>query len=101
MSTRLSAGRVPAIYEFIRTWIGWQYLAVVMVLFSRKTVGWSARSTIHREPVMNAGLMAVRCRRPRGTPIHSDQGAQYESDAWRRFCRTNHLEPSMSCESNC
>ena len=57
--------------------------------------------TIHRELVLNAVLMAVRRRRPRGTLIHSDQGTQYGSDAWRRFCRSNHLEPSMSRKGNC
>jgi putative transposase len=45
--------------------------------------------------------MAVRQRRPRDTIIHSDQGTQFESDAWRRFCRANHLEPSTSRQGNC
>ena len=44
---------------YIRTWQGWLYLAVVMDLFSRKIVGWSAGSTIHRELVLDAVLMAV------------------------------------------
>jgi putative transposase len=86
---------------YIRTWQGWLYLAVVMDLFSRKVVGWSTGPTIHRELVLDAVLMAVRRRRPRGTLIHSDQGTQYGSDAWRRFCRSNHLEPSMSRKGNC
>jgi putative transposase len=86
---------------YIRTWQGWLYLAVVMDLFSRKIVGWSAGPTIHRELVLDAVLMAVRRRRPRGTMIHSDQGTQYGSDAWRRFCCSNHLEPSMSRKGNC
>lgn len=86
---------------YIRTWQGWLYLAVVMDLFSRKVVGWSAGPVIDRELVLNAILMAVRQRRPRGTIIHSDQGTQYGSDAWRRFCRDNHLEPSMSRRGNC
>ena len=51
--------------------------------------------------MLDAVLMAVRRRRPRGTLIHSDQGTQYGSDAWRRFCRSNHLEPSMSRKGNC
>jgi putative transposase len=51
--------------------------------------------------VLNAALMAVRRRRPRGTIIHSDQGTQFGSDAWRRFCRANQLEPSMSRKGNC
>jgi putative transposase len=40
-------------------------------------------------------------RRPRGTLIHSDEGTQYGSDAWRRFCRSNHLQPSTSRKGNC
>ncbi|SFZ79525.1 IS3 family transposase, partial [Chitinimonas taiwanensis] len=33
--------------------------------------------------------------------IHSDQGSQYGSDDWRRFCAANRLEPSMSRRGNC
>jgi transposase InsO family protein len=96
---------------YIRTWQGWLYLAVVMDLFSRRIVGWSAGPTIHRELVLDALLMAVRRRRPllmavrrrrpRRTVIHSDQGTQYGSDAWRRFCRSHRLVPSMSRRGNC
>ena len=86
---------------YIRTWQGWLYLAVVMDLFSRKIVGWSAGPSIQGELVLDAVLMAVRSRRPRHTVIHSDQGTQYGSDAWRRFCRSHHLEPSMSRKGNC
>jgi putative transposase len=82
---------------YIPTWQGWLYLAVVMDLFSSLIVGWAATPTIHRELVLNAVLMAVRRRRPRGTLIHS----QFGSDAWRRFCRSNHLEPCMSRKGNC
>ncbi len=86
---------------YVRTWQGWLYVAVVMDLFSRKIVGWSASSSIHRELILDAVLQAVRRRRPRGTIIHSDQGSQFGSDAWRRFCRSNRLEPSMSRKGNC
>jgi putative transposase len=86
---------------YIRTWQGWLYLAVVMDLFSRKIVGWSTRPTIARELVLDAVMMAVRRRRPKRAVIHSDQGSQFGSDDWRRFCRTNHLEPSMSRRGNC
>lgn len=63
---------------YIRTWQGWLYLAVVMGLFSRKIVGWATKPTIGRALVLEAVMMAVRQRRPRG--IHSDQGSQYGSD---------------------
>jgi putative transposase len=86
---------------YVRTWQGWLYVAVVMDLFSRLIVGWAATPTLHRDLVLNAVLMAVRRRRPRGTLIHSDQGTQFGCDAWRRFCRSSHLEPSMSRKGNC
>src|SRR6185436_12146099 len=77
---------------YIRTWQGWLYLAVVMDLFSRKIVGWATAPTIHREVVLNAVLMAVRTRRPRGTVIHSDQGTQFG----RRVAAVLPLEPSRT-----
>ena len=86
---------------YIRTWQGWLYLAVVMDLFSRKIVGWATRPTIARELALDAVMMAVRSRRPKQALIHSDQGSQYGSDDWRRFCKTNGLEPSMSRRGNC
>lgn len=86
---------------YIRTWQGWLYLAVVIDLFSRRIVGWAAKPTIHRELVLEAVTQAVKRRRPRNALIHSDQGTQYGSDAWRRFCKANRLEPSMSRRGNC
>ena len=86
---------------YIRTWQGWLYLAVVLDLFSRKVIGWSVSSTINRELVLDSLLMAVRTRQPKGTIIHSDQGSQFGSDAWQRFCRANRLKPSMSRKGNC
>ena len=67
----------------------------------RKIVGWSSGPIIHAELALNAVLMAVLRHRARGTVIHSDQGIQYASDAWRRFCRPHHLTPSMSRKANC
>lgn len=86
---------------YVRTWEGWLYLAVVMDLFSRRIVGWSTKPTLARELVLDAVLMAVWHRHPKNTLIHSDQGSQYGSDAWQRFCREHRLEPSMSRRGNC
>jgi len=86
---------------YIRTWEGWLYLAVVLDLFSRKVIGWAVAPTIGRALVLDAVLMAVRRRRPKKAIIHSDQGSQYGSDDWRRFCSTNGLIPSMSRRGNC
>ncbi len=86
---------------YVRTWDGWLYLAVVMDLYSRRIVGWSTKPPMARELVLDAILMAVRRRTPTHTLIHSDQGSQFGSDAWRRFCHAHHLEPSMSRRGNC
>ena len=72
-----------------------------MDLFSRKVIGWSVRPAIVKELVLDAVLMAVRKRKPKKALIHSDQGSQYGSDAWRRFFQSHHLEPSMSRRGNC
>lgn len=85
---------------YVRTWEGWLYLAVVMDLYSRRIVGWSTKPTLAQDLVLDALLMAVRRRQPQHVLIHSDQGSQFGSDAWRRFCRTHHLEPSMSRRGN-
>lgn len=87
---------------YLRTWQGWLYLAAVMDLFARKIVGWSMKATLSRSLVLDALLMAIWRRRPRsGVLVHSDQGSQYGSDDWLRFCRAHHITPSMSRRGNC
>jgi putative transposase len=87
---------------YIRTWQGWLYLAVVLDLHLRMVIGWSMKPTLARDIVLDALLMAVWKRKPRQKVIiHSDQGSQYSSDDWQRFCRTNKLLPSMSRRGNC
>ncbi|WP_395165594.1 IS3 family transposase [Klebsiella variicola] len=88
---------------YIRTWQGWLYLAVVIDLFARNVVGWSMKPTLSRELALDA-LMRWRVwrRKPDGeVVVHSDQGSQYGSDDWQRFCRANNLAPSMSRRGNC
>ncbi len=87
---------------YVRTWQGWLYLAVVVDLFARKVVGWSMKPSLSRELAMDALLMAVWRRKPAGrVVVHSDQGSQYGSDEFKRFCQANNLEPSMSRRANC
>jgi putative transposase len=86
---------------YVRTWEGWLYLGVVMDLYSRRIIGWSTKTTLARTLVLDAVLMAVKRRHPKKALIHSDQGTQYGSDDWLRFCRSHGLEPSMSRKGNC
>jgi putative transposase len=87
---------------YIRTHEGWLYLAAVMDLYSRRVVGWSMQPTLARELVLDSLLMAVWRRRPKSEVIlHSDQGVQFGSDDFVRFCRDHQLKPSMSRRGNC
>lgn len=87
---------------YIRTWQGWLYLAVVLDLYARKVVGWSMKPTLSRELALDALLMAVWRRKPDGRVlVHSDQGSQYGSDDFKRFCAAHSLETSMSRRGNC
>ena len=87
---------------YIRTHEGWLYLAVVIDLYSRAVIGWSMQSTMKTEMVLDALLMAVLRRRPKQSVIiHSDQGSQFGSDDFSRWCNEHHLVPSMSRRGNC
>ena len=78
------------------------HLAVVMDLYARRIVGWCMKPSLARGLVLDAILMAVWRRRPSaGLISHSDQGSQYGSDDFQRFCRTHRLEPRMSRRANC
>lgn len=86
----------------IKTLEGWLYLSVVIDLYSRRVIGWSMKTTLHRDIALDALLMAVWRRRPNQRVIvHSDQGSQFSSDDWARFAREHNLDPSMSRRGNC
>ena len=86
---------------YIRTHEGWLYLTAVIDLYSRMVVGWSMNSSMATELVLDALTMAVWRRRPTGpVMIHSDQGSQFGSDDFARWCKDNQLVPSMSRRGN-
>lgn len=67
-----------------------------MDLYARNIVGWSMKPTIARELVLDALLMALWRRRPtEGVLVHSDQGSQFGSDDWMRFCRAMLASPHL------
>ena len=87
---------------YIKTHEGWLYLCVVIDLFSRRVVGWSAQSRMTTDLALQALLMAVWRRKPDGNVmVHSDQGSQFTSCKRQTFLRQHNLEPSMSRRGNC
>lgn len=60
------------------------------------------KTSLRREIVLDALLMAVWRRKPKDTVlVHSDQGSQYGSFDCRKFLEKHNLEPSMSRRGNC
>jgi putative transposase len=69
---------------FLRTGLGWRYLAVVMDCHSRRILGWSLRAQRDLELTLAALNHAVRSRRSvQGLTFHSDRGSEYGAYAFR------------------
>ncbi|WP_437492351.1 IS3 family transposase [Sorangium sp. So ce1014] len=87
---------------YIPTGEGWLYLAVILDLFSRRVVGWSASATNDRALALAALTPALRARRPApGLVHHSDRGSPYASDDYRGVLGAHGLIPSMSRAGDC
>jgi putative transposase len=87
---------------YIKTHEGWLYLSVVIDLFSRRVVGWSAQPRMTTDLALQALLAAVWRRKPKArVMVHSDQGSQFTSREWQVFLSQHNLEPSMSRRGNC
>lgn len=81
---------------------GWLYLAVIMDIYSRKIVGWSAGSSLSTNLIIKALRMAVLHRNPsEGIILHSDRGSQYTSRTFRKLLKSNKITQSMSSSGNC
>jgi putative transposase len=75
---------------------------VVIDLYAGAVVGWSMKATMATELVLDALTMAAWRRRPKAEVIiHSDQGSQFASGHFNRWCKDNALLPSMSRQGNC
>ncbi|GJG89817.1 transposase [Gemmatimonadetes bacterium T265] len=64
----------------VATWRGFVYVAFVLDAFSRRIVGWRARTTMRTELVLDALEQALHDRETDGRLVHhSDRGSQYVS----------------------
>ncbi len=87
--------------KYVRSWQGWLYLAAVVDCYSRRVVGWSMRTDLEAELVVDALEMAVARRRPRaGLVHHSDQGSQYVSLIFGERCRDVGVQLSMGSKGD-
>lgn len=82
--------------NYVPTWEGWLFLAVVMDACTKRIVGWSMRDDLKAEIVIDAlGMATTRGKPEPGLIHHSDRGAQYRSLAFGRTLRDCGILASM------
>lgn len=87
---------------YLRLEDGFLYLAVVIDIFTREVVGWSMQRSMRTELVLDALESAMAKTSPDTEVIfHSDRGSQYASEAYRKYCSSKAVLPSMSRRGNC
>lgn len=87
---------------FIPTKEGWLFLCIVLDLCSRRIVGWSMRSDMKADLVIDALRMAIKMRKPSpGLVFHSDCGGQYKARKFRSLLRRHRIRQSMTHAGNC
>ena len=87
---------------YVLTREGWLYLAVILDLFSRRVIGWTADGRIDQGLVAEALRQALNTRNPAlGLLHHSDRGVQYAAHDYQRLLREHGIVCSMSRKGNC
>lgn len=82
---------------YIKTKIGWVYLAVVIDLFNREIIGYAVSKKINTELVKHALANAIAKNGiEEGLVFHSDRGCQYASKGFRKMLKINGIIGSMS-----
>ena len=87
---------------YLRTAEGWMYLAIVMDLYSRRTVGWHIDKRMTTDLICKAMIKAVNLRQPKtGLVFHSDRGSQYTSKWYRGLLKRYGVRASMGDVGAC
>ncbi|MBB4226180.1 putative transposase [Variovorax guangxiensis] len=88
-------------FTYIRIATGFCYLAAILDACSRKVVGYAISRNIDTTLALAALRSAVQSRRPApGCIFHTDRGAQYASETYRRALQEAGLRGSMSSPGN-
>jgi transposase InsO family protein len=87
---------------FIRTRVGFLYLAVLLDLYARRVIGWCMHDRPNLELTLRALDMALAHRRPTpGLVHHTDQAPLYAAYQYRKRMHDHGLVASMSGRGNC
>jgi transposase InsO family protein len=88
-------------------WVGkWQYLCVIIDLYSRKVIAWKFSPHMQASLVTDTLQQAVSSRKintkmETGLLFHSDQGSQYSSNDVQKYLQHHNITQSMSRRANC
>jgi putative transposase len=86
---------------YIRITAGFVYLAVILDAWSRRVISYTLGRQIDTRLALAALRAAIETRRPpRGCIHHSDRGAQYAAEPYRRELAEHGLVGSMSRRGN-
>ena len=88
--------------SYIWTVEGWLYLAIVLNLYARRSVGCATSDRLKKDLALKALRRAIALRQPEpGLIHHLDRGSQYCSHESRRLLTAHRIAPSMSDKVNC
>lgn len=86
---------------YVRLVRGFVYVAVLLDLYSRKTIGWALSNSLHAELAVSALKMALQTRRVQpGLIHHSDRGVQYACGSYVNILHNHGITISMSRKGN-
>lgn len=82
---------------YIKTKIGWVYLAAVIDLYNREVIGYALSKNVDTELVKQAlGNAIGRQGVKEGLLFHSDRGSQYASKGYEKMLKENGIKGSMN-----
>ena len=90
-------------YTYIRTWVGFVYLATVLDCCTKKVIGYAMAAGMKTDLICKAIDMAVRrCPHQKNVTIfHSDRGSQYTSQQFARHLEHHRIRPSVGRTGVC
>ena len=82
---------------YLKTKLGWVYLAIVMDLFNREVIGYAVSRKMNAELACRALMNAVaRNGKPKSLVFHSDRGSQYSNWMVQQLLEEYGIKGSMS-----
>ena len=86
---------------YVPTVEGVLYLAIILDVFARRSVGWSMAARQGSELMVRALQITLTRRQPNQVVQHSDHGSQYTSKHFLEECQRANVKVSMGSAGDC